>query len=109
MTTPLLLPSVAVLALLAAGCAELRWQKPGAAQATLEQDLERCRQEAHVRAERETVPSLALTPVLGTDQQGRPIVIQSHQRDAERLLAQQDLTRSCMRAKGYELVPAEKR
>ena len=103
------LSAVAVLALLMTGCADLQWHKPGAAQATAEQELERCRQEARVRAGWEALPVIALSQERGADPFGRPIVVQSHQRDAERLMAEQNLTRTCMRGKGYDLIPAEKR
>ena len=46
--------------------------------------------------------------MIGADPQGRPIVVQSHQRQAERFRLEQDLTCICMRGKGYELVPREK-
>jgi hypothetical protein len=92
------------VAVLGAGCAEMHWQKPGTAQATLDEDLTRCRQEARLRAGQQQVPALATPPVIGADPQGRPVVVQAHQRQSERLLNEQDLTRTCMRDKGYELV-----
>lgn len=103
-TVTVTLSAATVLALLAAGCADLHWHKSGVAEGTLEEDLERCRQEARLQARRETLPLFTAPLVIGTDPQRRPIVVQSHQRDAERLVTEQDLTRNCMRGKGYELV-----
>ena len=103
------LSAAGVLALLAVGCADLVWRKPGTTQATLDQELEQCRQDARLQAGRELLPTLITPLMIGADPQRRPIVVQSHQRDAERLQLEQDLTRRCMRGKGYELVPQEKR
>src|SRR5262245_969464 len=87
-------------------CAELHWQKPGTSQAELDQELEQCRQDARLQASHEVLPMVASPQTIGGNPQGRPIVVQSHQRDAERLLREQELMRSCMRDRGYALVPA---
>ena len=96
------LSAVAVVAV-TAGCAEVHWYKPGTDQAVLEAELEQCRQDARLQAGQELLPMLTSPLMIGADGQGRPLVVQVHQRDAERLLLEQDLTRSCMRGKGYEL------
>jgi hypothetical protein len=103
------LSAAGVLALLAVGCADLVWHKPGTSQATLDQELAQCRQDARLQAGRELLLTLTSPLMIGADPQGRPIVVQSHQRDAERLQLEQDLTRRCMRGKGYELKPAQMR
>lgn len=102
------LSAASAVALWMAGCAELHWHKPGTTQANVDQELEQCRQDAGLQAGRELLPALISPLVVGADPQGRPIVVQSHQHDAERLLLEQELTRTCMRGKGYELVPREK-
>ena len=48
----------------------------------------------------ELLPTLTTLLMIGADPQRRPIVVQFHQRDADRLLLEQDLTRRCMRGKG---------
>ena len=96
--------AITVLVLLGAACAQFEWHKPGTPQATLEDDLGHCRQQARLRAGQEQVPSLTAPPIIGADPQGRPVVVQSHQRESERLLNEQDYARICMRDKGYELV-----
>ena len=103
------LPAVAVVAWLAAGCADLAWHKPSAAQATVDEDLEQCRRNARLRASQEAVPSLVSPPMFGADPRGRPVMIQSNPRDTERSLVEQHLTRTCMQAQGYELLPEKER
>jgi hypothetical protein len=103
------LSAAGVLALLAVGCADLVWHKPGTPQATLNQEFEQCGQDARLQAGRELLPTLTTPLMIGADPQRRPIVVQFHQRDADRLLLEQDLTRRCMRGRGYELKPAQRR
>jgi hypothetical protein len=98
-----------LISLLIAGCADLRWHKPGADTAALERDLEQCQKEGRLQAGRETIPRLAAAPVIATDPQGRTFVTQPHPHDTGRFLLEQDLTRACMRKQGYDLVPQERR
>ena len=92
-----------------AACAELEWDKPGAGPRALAQDLDECRQSARMRAVQEAWPYSLLAPrVVGVDRDGRLIVVQPPPHDTERFLLEQDLTRTCMREKGYELVPVTK-
>jgi len=103
------LSAVSLFALLAAGCAQLEWHKPGAGPRALEQDLAECRQTARLRAAREAWPYSLLAPrVVGVDRAGRLIVVQPPPHYTERFLLEQDLARACMREKGYALVPAGK-
>jgi hypothetical protein len=100
----------AALAVLVAGCAELRWHKPGVEAAMLESDLAQCRQIARLRAERESWPPWFEAPrIVGLDRQGRILVSEPHARPSERFLLEQEYTRACMRARGYELVAVEPR
>jgi hypothetical protein len=95
--------------ILIASCAELNWQKPGANQTDVDRELAQCRQDARLQASHEILPMVASPQMVGGDPQGHPIVVQSHQRDAERLLRAQELMRSCMRDRGYVLGPSENR
>lgn len=100
------LSAASIVALLAAGCAELRWDKPDASPRELAQDLDECRQSARMRAAQEAWPYSLLAPrVVGVDRDGRLVVVEPPPHDTERFLLEQDLTRTCMREKGYELVP----
>ena len=101
--------AVLLSAALAAGCAEVSWHKPGTDSATLEKDLQQCRQSAQLEARREALPRSIAPPMITTDPQGRAFVVQPTAQDSERFLLEQDLTRVCMRDKGYELAPQEKR
>ena len=99
------LRSSAAALLLLIGCAELRWHKDGADGATLERDLTECRQEAHLQAERQAVPTPG-TRIVGVDRLGRPIIGQPERIEADRAMVEHDLARYCMGKKGYKLVPA---
>ena len=102
--------SAVAVALHAAGCAELRWHKDGIEAAALGQDLAACRQLARLRAYREAWP-FGLSPpyFIGMDGWRYPIAGYPDQREVERFLLEHDLVRGCMRGKGYQLVPVEKR
>jgi hypothetical protein len=92
-----------------AGCAEMRWSKPGADAGKLEADLAQCRGEARLQVARESLPRIpGSSPVLRADATGRPVVAQPGSRGTDSLVLEQDLTGSCMRGKGYALGPVEK-
>ena len=99
-----------LLALPAAGCAELRWHKDGMDAAALERDLGECRQQARAQAARDSWShGISRPPVVGVDAQGRAILSQPGRIDTDRFLMEHDLARFCMRNRGYELAPVEKR
>jgi len=107
--TAMMRPLIVLLfAAFLAGCAEAHWHKAGAEAAVREQDLAQCRQTAQLEARYQTVPTLGSQVMIGADPQGRPIVKQGMP-DTDRFLLEQDLVRACMRGRGYELVPADKR
>jgi hypothetical protein len=104
------LSAIAVGVLLAAGCADLRWHKPGADAAALEEDFAQCRAEARLRTPRFSSPYATDWPrVVGADALGRPVVSPFSRLDSDAFLVEHDLTRQCMNAKGYELVPDKDR
>lgn len=81
---------VPLLAACAAGTAQ--WDKPGVAQAAIDEDMQKCRVEAR----------LALQPRLagpGPTTSGEPLVDRGQERDAQE--AQE--VRKCMEGKGYRL------
>jgi hypothetical protein len=99
--------SAVALALLVAGCAEMRWSKPGADPAKLEEDLAQCRGEARLQAARESVPRIpGSSQAIRADATGRPVVAPPASRGTDTLVLEQELTSSCMRGKGYALAPA---
>ncbi|HKA39878.1 MAG TPA: hypothetical protein VKD25_08915 [Burkholderiales bacterium] len=98
--------AVVIVALSTAGCAEMRWSKPGADSAGVEEDLAQCRGEARLQAQRISLPrTAAVPPGLGTDSLGRAVPAPPRSRTEDPMLLEQDLTSSCMRGKGYELAP----
>jgi hypothetical protein len=99
-----------LLAVSAAGCADLRWHRDGADAAALGRDLDECRQLARAQAAHEAWPLGVATPrIVGVDALGRAIVSSPGQVDTNRFFVEHDLARFCMRSRGYELVPVEKR
>jgi hypothetical protein len=92
---------------LSAGCAEMRWSRPGTDAARLEQDLAQCRGEARLQASRASLPRTSGIPTLLTDPGGRPVPGPTRSRTEDPALLEQDLASSCMRGKGYELVPSQ--
>ena len=90
-----------------AGCSSLsaHWEKPGADQAMAEADLSSCRVAARDEAFRNYYP--ATGPLFGP----RHWYAWSDYSESQRFYAEGNLTRFCMRNKGYELVadkPANK-
>lgn len=100
-----------LLAAFVAGCAELRWHKDGADAAALERDIVACQQIARQRALHEAWPfglAAAHSP-MSVDALGRPVAPYPTRFETDRFLLEHDLTRFCMRDRGYELAPVEKR
>ena len=82
-----------------AACAELHWQKPEADAATLAADTAACRAQAQARIARSVGPEVpsSTDPRFGADaMQPSP---------ADRRMRERQLADSCMRDKGYTLVP----
>ena len=94
--------------LVAAGCADLQWSRQGATPAALETDLGECRTRARFEASPLARPFGPDLRLVGVDPHGRPIMPYYTRLDSERFLLEQDFTRACMKAKGYELVPADR-
>ena len=84
-----------------AACAEMRWQKAGADETALGADLSACGKLAQEQAAR--AGNLGLPPV-SDPRFGAP----SGPTQAEQRLQERQAADTCMRAKGYALVPAGK-
>lgn len=99
-----------LLAVSAAGCADLHWHKDGTDAAALGRDVDECRRLARAQGAQEIWPPGVTTPrIVGVDAQGRAIVSNPGPVDTNRFFVEHDLERSCMRDRGYALVPVEQR
>jgi hypothetical protein len=85
-----------------AACGELRWHKPGGDASDLAHDLTNCRALAHEKAAR--AGNIGLPPAASDPRFGAP----SGPTQAEQRLQEQQAVDTCMRDKGYALVPADK-
>ena len=88
--------------LVLAGCADMRWYKPGGDGTALAHDLTNCRALAHERAAR--AGNIGLPPAASDPRFGSP----SGPTQVEQRLQEQQAVDACMRDKGYALVPADK-
>ena len=104
-----ILSASAIAALLATGCAGVRWHKEGTDAAALDRDLVECQARARVRSAHEAGPVLLPRPgAVGMDARGRVVMDQTNAQETDRVLLEHDLTRACMGEKGYQLVSAKK-
>jgi hypothetical protein len=112
MMRAMLLP-VAVLALSA--CTPMQWMRDGAVPATdaLEQDASTCRQQAWREAQYRAWSYRPLGPIMMRNGSGRSFVGWPYGPYSypfgNPFFDEARLTDFCMRAKGYELVPVEKK
>jgi hypothetical protein len=83
-----------------ASCAELAWRKEGADNAGLDQDLSACSKLAQER----TARMWGIAPPVSTDARFGPIGPSA----AEIRLQESQAVTTCMKAKGYVLVPVGK-
>jgi hypothetical protein len=88
------------LTLIATGCANRQWTRPGADAAAISRDLDDCRASSLGRAGSPVAPTGSSEAV--TDR-GRPAVMQPSAGSNERFLAEHEETRRCMAKRGYEL------
>lgn len=109
MPRPRFLPLVL---LLAAGCTPLQWVKQDVSPEQLEQDLAQCQQQAWREASWRAWYYRPLTPFVVQDLQGRRFLVYPHSPFSDpfgdRFFEEARLAHFCMRAKGYELIPADK-
>ena len=92
---------------LMAGCAQMEWHKPNADHETINQDLERCRQLARLGLARDPSRNGSLMPKTEINQFGLISFSTQPQGQSDRFVQEQSLANSCMRQKGYQLVPAK--
>lgn len=87
-------------AVLLSGCATLEWHKEGTTAEARDRDFAACAAQAQTGTQH---LALLPPPQVVVDAQGRVIAVQTARQDSERFLAEQDLLRSCMQARGYTL------
>jgi len=104
----ILIAVVSGCAALLGACTEMRWEKEGMELALDNQDWIDCRNQAYQMAARQT---WYLNPFprtyLGRDGYGRNLVIYRYWPDSDRFMLEQENLNSCMRQRGYRLVPVE--
>ena len=89
--------------LLAAGCAQMQWNKPGADATMVARDQDECRAAAIGRA---GPPVAGRTGLDARTDGGRPPVMAPSQGSNERFVAEHEEMRRCMLERGYQLKPA---
>ena len=95
MRTPLVGPSVSLVFLLTACAASVpQWEKSGAGETAIAEDLQQCR----VEVSRSPSASLFATPA---PQSGSPMMDRGQERDMQ----DERRVRDCMQGKGYSLKP----
>lgn len=97
--------TLAILTLIA-GCAQLEWLKPDTEAATRDEDLARCQQQARLTASRMSPSARGLIPNVVVNPSGIASVQMPPSYVPSDLALESDVLTSCMRAKGYRLVPA---
>ena len=98
--------TAAMLALIA-GCAQLEWLKPDTEPETRHEDLARCERQARLSASRMSSSTHALMPGVSIGPGGSASVQMPPPFAPSDLVLENDLLTSCMREKGYRLVPAK--
>jgi hypothetical protein len=105
------IPVLLAFLLAVAGCTPLHWVKPDASPAQLEQDTALCQQEAWREASWRSWFYRPLGPTWMQDLQGRRLLVFPYtpfnDPFGDRFFEESRLAHFCMRAKGYELVPAD--
>ena len=91
--------------LVAAGCAEMRWTKPGADTAAVARDLDDCRASALARSGPRAAPIPSQDPQV-MDRGATPTATRSAGTSNDRFIAEHEEVRVCMQRRGYQLQPA---
>lgn len=101
-----------LILLAAGGCTPMYWVKQDAGPEQIQQDAAQCRQEAWREASWRSWFYRPLGPTVVQDLHGRRFLVWPHSMFGDpfgdRFFEESRLTQFCMRAKGYELVPADK-
>jgi hypothetical protein len=105
-------PALLLLLLLATACTPLYWVRPDTGAQQLETDLQHCQREAWREASWRWSFYYPFGPSFVHDLHGRRVMVWQpaplYDPFGDRFFEESRLTQFCMRAKGYELVPADK-
>lgn len=96
-----------LFAVLAAGCAQLSWQKPDTDPAQATRDLDQCQEKAMQSARRNSTMGTQSPVIVGTPSGPVTVMSPSYNPGGDPG-AQQRILSDCMRARGYHLVREEK-
>ena len=105
MKTPILAALVAAAILIAGGCAEMRWTKPGADAAAVSRDVDDCRANALARAGPRG-PGIPSQDAQVIDRGASPMASRPAGTSNDRFIAEHEDVRACMVRRGYQLQPA---
>jgi hypothetical protein len=105
---------LAIIALLLAGCAPMQWAREGASAEQLQDDQRACEEQAYREASLRFYNYYpGMGPAIFQDSLGRRLAVYPSGPFADQfgnqLMEETRLTSFCMRAKGYDLVPAPKK
>ena len=92
---------------LMAGCAQMEWHKANADHGTTDQDLEYCRQLARLKLAGDFPRNSNMIPKTEINPSGLISFSTQSQGQSDRLVQEQSFANSCMKQKGYQLVPAK--
>ena len=95
--------TLVAVALLANGCGQMQWSKPGADAAAIANDQDQCRSQALRRG---PPPISGVGSADARSDGGRPGVMAPVQGSNECFVAENEEMRRCMLQRGYELKPA---
>lgn len=105
--------AAAALVSLAAGCTPMQWVKADARPEEFERDMTECRQQAFREAHSRFWYRHPIGPTVFRDSLGRPFVVWPtgpfNDPFSDQFMEESRLTDFCMRAKGWDLVPAPKK
>ena len=97
-------PALAACLVLLGACADMRWTRSGADEATVSRELDECRAQALRRAAPAGAGTAAADPQVPVDRAGVPTGNRSVAGSAnERFIAEHESVRVCMTARGYQL------
>jgi hypothetical protein len=91
--------------LIAGGCAEMRWTKPGADAAAVSKELADCRATALQRSGPRG-PAIPSQDPQMIDRGATPMATRAAGTSSERFSAEHEEVRVCMQRRGYQLQPA---
>jgi len=106
------IPALLVLLLTVAGCTPMYWVRQDTGPEQLDRDMEQCQQAAWREASWRSTLYRPFGPTVIQDLHGRRLLVWPYSPFSdpfgERFFEESRLAHFCMRAKGYELVPADR-